>query len=621
MAIRIDKRDLPWVAGIVVSFIVGLVFSWERWGNPLVDCGREMNQPLRLASGEMLYSGVRHIYGPLSPYVNALLYRIFGPSLGVLYADGIVTAMIILTMVYWLSRRLMGRSASTAATLSVMWLCAFKQAGNYVLPYSYSALHGCALGLVSLALLIRFIERRESSKPRYAMLALSGTVAGLAILAKTEMGLAALSAGIAGVALTCSPNVRRIPVHGLVYLAPAFLLVLGVFGYLVARTGWNTIAHESFLFFRNLPPELVYFNKRVSGFDQPLQSIVQMLGAAVRLASVGAIIATMSMLFTRRRHEPAAAHIKMSDLSVSDAGRASHGQIWLLLALSIAVFVVVPFSGALNWEKGPYLAMPVLLIGLIAFEFARYRKQASKGESNAQTIVLLVIAVYALASLARVILRVRSGGAYSSYLLPGSVILFTYGWAQPFADLFRDGKTRRLARNIAIGVILADAVLTAGLLSIRYRDKNTYLLKTDRGTMLAVPDLGQSMSEAITFVKRETNDGDPVAVMPEGTSLNFFTGRPNPLREEITTPGYLDEAGEARAIKQLIDSNTKLILLTNRATPEFGAKVFGQDYCRTLMEWIEQNFEECGILGPNHDPSQQIGDATFFIRAYRKRSI
>jgi len=262
-----------------------------------------------------------------------------------------------------------------------------------------------------------------------------------------------------------------------------------------------------------------------------------------------------------------------------------------------------------------------LLIGLIAFEFARYRKQASKSASNVHTIVLLVIAVYALASLARVILRVRSGGAYASYLLPGSVILFTYGWAQPFADLFRDQKTRRLARNIAIGVILADAVLTAGLLSIRYRDKNTYLLKTDRGTMLAVPDLGQSMNEAIGFIKRETNDGDPVAVMPEGTSLNFFTGRPNPLREEITTPGYLDEAGEARVIKQLIDSNTKLILLTNRATPEFGAKVFGQDYCRTLMGWIEQNFEECGILGPNQDPNQQIGDATFFIRAYRKRSI
>jgi len=47
-------------------------------------------------------------------------------------------------LVYWLARRVMGRLPSAAATLSVMWLCAFKQAGNYILPYSYSALHGCA---------------------------------------------------------------------------------------------------------------------------------------------------------------------------------------------------------------------------------------------------------------------------------------------------------------------------------------------------------------------------------------------------------------------------------------------------------------------------------------------
>ena len=92
MTPRINKRDLPWVALIAVSFMIGLAVSWQRWGNPLVDCGREMNQPLRLAAGQMLYSDVRHIYGPLSPYLNALLYRIFGPSLGVLYADGIFTA-------------------------------------------------------------------------------------------------------------------------------------------------------------------------------------------------------------------------------------------------------------------------------------------------------------------------------------------------------------------------------------------------------------------------------------------------------------------------------------------------------------------------------------------------
>jgi hypothetical protein len=644
VATQIQKRDLPWVAFIAVSFVFGLAVSWDRWGNPLVDCGREMNQPLRLVRGEMLYSEVRHIYGPLSPYINAALYRVFGPSLGVLYADGILTAIVILSLVYWLSRRLMGPAASTAATLSVMWLCAFKQAGNYVLPYSYSALHGCALGLVTLALLIRFVELRgqeqdvaapespespENMNGRVsgsltgrasASLILAGVAAGLAMLAKTEMGLAAVCAGVIAAVLSGYPSSRRASISGVMFIAPAALLVLGVYGYIGSLVGWRTLAEDSLLFLRHLPPDLVYFNKRVSGFDQPVQSLIQMFGAAARLASLAVTIAAISMLLTRRRKTPAPARVAIGDLSVSDAGRASYGQIWLLLAASILVFVLIPFTSSLAWETGPYLAMPLLLLGLLGLELARHRKQISNGVFTPRTIVLLIVMVYALASLARVILRVRSGGAYSSYLLPASVIIFTYAWAHTFADLFREGSTRSLARNIAIGLILADALLTAALLSYRFLDKNRFVLATDRGMMLTIPDVGEAMKEAIILIKRETVEGEPVAVMPEGTSLNFFTNRPNPLREEITTPGYLDLESEERAINQLKQSNTRFVLVTNRPTSEFGPKVFGRDYCQVLMHWIEQNFEECAILGPDHDPNLQIGDKTFFIRAYRKRN-
>ena len=638
MATRIDKRDLPWVALIAVSFIFGLAVSWERWGNPLVDCGREMNQPLRLARGEMLYSDVRHIYGPLSPYVNALLYKIFGPSLTALYADGIFTAVIILAAVYWLSRRLMGRAAAAATTLSVMWLCAFKQAGNYVLPYSYSALHGCALGLASLALLVHFLERREESQtvtdevqkervlpPRRVALslALAGCVAGLAILAKTEMGLAAVSAGVIAVALAGYPSVRRAITLGVIFVTPAAVLVLGVYAYIAGRVGWQALAQDSLLFLRHLPPELVYFNKRVSGFDQPLQSILSIIGAAVRVGALAAVVGTVSMLLTWRKRHGAPAPVPISDLSrVSDAGRASYAQIWLLFVISLLV-VVVPFAGPLNFEKGPYLAMPLLLITLMVIEGVKYPRQSSggRGRVNSQTIIVLIVTVYALASLARVILRVRSGGAYSSYMLPASVIMFSYAWVNPFANLFKQEDTRRLARNIAIALLMLDVAITTSLLSFKFRDRNTHSISTPRGTIIAVPDLGKAINEAIVFIQNETAPGEPVAVMPEGTSLNFFTDRPNPLREEITTPGYLDHEGEERAIKQLIQSNTKLVLVSNRATSEFGAEAFGRDYCQTLMGWIEQNFEACAIFGPEHDANQQIGDKTFFIRAYRKRAV
>ncbi|HSE99095.1 MAG TPA: hypothetical protein VLD57_12575, partial [Blastocatellia bacterium] len=105
-----------------------------------------------------------------------------------------------------------------------------------------------------------------------------------------------------------------------------------------------------------------------------------------------------------------------------------------------------------------------------------------------------------------------------------------------------------------------------------------------------------------------------------GTSLNFFTDRPNPLRDDIVMPGMLNSENEHRAIERLIATDTRLILITNRATPEFGPAVFGRDYCQTLMGWIENNFEQCAILGPEKSPDLQIGHRTFFIRAYRRKA-
>jgi len=197
--------------------------------------------------------------------------------------------------------------------------------------------------------------------------------------------------------------------------------------------------------------------------------------------------------------------------------------------------------------------------------------------------------------------------------------MFSYAWVNPFADMFRRSDTRRLARNIAIALLMLDVAITASLLSFRFRDRNTSPIKTERGTIIAIPDLGRAINEAIAFINRETIPGEPVAVMPEGTSLNFFTDRPNPLREEITTPGYLNQEGEERAIRQLQQSNTKFVLVANRATSEFGAEAFGKDYCKTLMAWIDQNFAPCAIFGVDQDWNQQIGDKNFFIRAYRKR--
>ena len=583
----------------------------------------------------MLYSDVRHIYGPLSPYLNAALYLIFGPSLGVLYANGIVTALLIIGMVYWLSRQLMGRAPATAAALSVMWICAFKQAGNYVLPYSYAALHGCALGLASLVLLVKAVTAKEAAWNKASTEADSGNssagagryligaglVAGLAVLAKTEMGVAAVSTGAVGAGLMHFPLIKRGIKAIALFLIPALGLVALVYGSIGAHVGWHVLLQESFLFLQNLPPELVYFNRRMSGIDQPLLSLAQMAGSALRIVSFALCIASISMLLARWRRRHTAAEISMGDGPLPDAGRTNYALLWTMLIVSILVFAVAPAAGRLQWDKGPYLAMPVLLIALLVVTFFRYQRQIlAAGEARAQTVILLALIVYALFSLVRVILRVRSGGAYSSYLLPASVILFTYCWISVFPGLIRERRARPIARNIVLGLIFTWVAVTAGVVAHRFRTNNTHPVVTQRGTIIAIPELGIAFDEAVRYINRETSPGDPVAVVPEGTSLNFFTDRPNPLREEITTPGYLNVEQEERAINQLIASNTRLILVTNRATPEFGRGIFGKDYCERLMQWIDANFEQHAMFGPDHDPSLRIGGRTFFIRAYRRRA-
>ncbi len=639
MTSQLDRRDLPWVILIAVSFLFALAVSWERWGNPLVDCGREMNQPLRLLRGEMLYSEVRHIYGPLSPYVNTMLYRLFGPSLNVLYWDGIITAILIIGLIYWLARQVLDRAPAAAATLSVIWLCAFKQAGNYVLPYSYSALHGCALGLMSLALMIRFVKAttydvsQQEAKRGSRFLFYAGIVAGLAILAKTEMGLAALITGAVAAGLAGYPDLKRAARLTFIFVAPAAVIVVAVYGYIASMVGWHTLSRESFLFLQNLPPELIYFNKRMSGFDRPWLSFTQMISATLRISGLAVFIWAIGVLIANRRSESASAveplevaHRQHKDAALGDAGQVRYGQLWLILALSFALFLLIPATGRLQWDQGPYLAMPVLLILLLIAAMVRYQKQlSSEAKVERHLLTLIVIAVYALASLARVILRVRSGGAYASYLLPVSVIIFTYllyvsSSGHPLASLFPTARARRLAGNIALGVVFAWVTITAGVMTYRYQNNYSYKIETARGAMMALPDVGQGFDEAINFVYRETGPTEAIVVMPEGTSLNFLTDRRNPLREEITTPGFLDREGESRAIKEIERSGAHYIFITNRETVEFGAPIFGKDYYPSLMRWIEENFDQHTVFGPAHDPALEIGNSTFFIRVYKRKS-
>jgi hypothetical protein len=155
-----------------------------------------------------------------------------------------------------------------------------------------------------------------------------------------------------------------------------------------------------------------------------------------------------------------------------------------------------------------------------------------------------------------------------------------------------------VASSLTLGLLLVVATGTAVVLAYRYHREATTPVSTLRGTMIVTREEGLAWNEALAFIEAHSRPGDPIAVLPEGTSLTFLSGRRNPLREEIVTPGYLDAAGEARAIQQIDAAKTRLVLIVDRPTREFGAAVFGRDYNRRLMAWIASTYTPCGIFGP-----------------------
>src|SRR5215471_4662590 len=140
--IGITRRDSFPLLILAFAFILMVVGSWQRWTQPLIDHGREMNVPARILAGERLYLDVQCLYGPFASYFNASLYKIFGVRLGVLEVSGAICAALILLLIFLIARQMLGPWESALVAGLTLALCAIKSTANYLQPYSYAALYG-----------------------------------------------------------------------------------------------------------------------------------------------------------------------------------------------------------------------------------------------------------------------------------------------------------------------------------------------------------------------------------------------------------------------------------------------------------------------------------------------
>jgi hypothetical protein len=176
-----------WKAALVAAAAASsIAASWQRWINPFVDSGRELDIPARVAAGERLYRDVAFYYGPAGPWLQSLVLRACGGrcrSWLPLEIACLALSAAILFLLYRLAAAAGGTRPALAATaLAAAFCLGAPLGGAFIFPYSASSLYalaGCLLALDA--------SSRPPGRGRRALVAAG---IALALTSRVEIGAA-----------------------------------------------------------------------------------------------------------------------------------------------------------------------------------------------------------------------------------------------------------------------------------------------------------------------------------------------------------------------------------------------------------------------------------------------
>ena len=575
-----DLRTLAVGRVLLLAFAAAMfVATWASWPNLIIDSGREMYVPAVLLQGKQLYRDVWYPYGPLAPFVNALLFGAFGVHLNTLYGAGLAVISGSALVLHSIARRFMPPIAALVCGLG--FLAQGFQSGlfNNILPYSFAATFSALLCLLTLLFLLRYLEHRAGPN-----LVLAGLFAALAVVTKYESLLPCGTGLASGVLLHAwhGKHFWRSLRAGIFALLPGVAVAGVVYGWLVHKYGVEFLIHANWMsvpgsYFiqhygslwvrgrglRFIPSEIakVGFHSLIA---MSLWFVLAFLLYKKRWLTAAGGVFLIAFLFPFIRH-----FFPLLGLPVF--GNITAGMLARDLVFPQGMFLIVLGFAILS------------IIGAI-----RYRQ--------APLPALIVTIGMGLMLSLRVMVNIRPTGyaIYSSSLL-FLVFMIVLWWVVD--RVHRNAQSR--ARSISVAAYFAVfAILFAEMASGFYRGLPWPLIHTPLGDVRRTPWHMALVTDFLPVMQQAKSRGEKVLLLPELTGLYFIAGMQSPSRYESLTPGTLEPGKYTEIFLHEMESNPPdLIIVSNRRTSEYGVDYFGLDYDQAVLEWIERRYRLAGEIG------------------------
>jgi hypothetical protein len=586
-----------------MSFAALLAWSWRKWPDPIVDFGRELYMPWQITQGRVLFRDIASLFGPFSPYLNALWFSLFGTSLMTLALCNLAILVATSGGIYHLLRVSTDRVTACAATLTCVLLFGFAQyldVGNYnfITPYSHEATHGLAL---SVAALICLHHAFASRRPRMA--GASGVCSGLVLLTKPEIALALGLALVIGFFYTwTSARIdRRLARTAVAFSAGALVPPIGflLYFHLGARmplhdsgqaiaAGWISALATSIA--RNR------FYAKVTGFDHPVDHFLRML------QTFAGFLMTLAVGVAMARWNP--------------VGRLSRAAALILRTVFLlAIAYAVPYFELSR-------AFPLIAASGFAAAVITARRERSERRETLPHLPLIMWSAFALAMLAKMFLNAQIYH-YGFYLaLPAtSVAVVVLLWFVPLIVAARLGDAVAGRARWLFASAIAVAIAPHIALSQAWFSTKTVSVGSGGDRFLAGsgPRIwqGEAVDAAQRWIEGQTPRGTTISVVPEGVMINYLSRRPTPLRFVNFMPPEVIAFGEDAIVRDFGEHPPDFILLVNRSTAEYGYAFFGghAEYGQATMSWIRAHYDPVAEVG--RDPTSESGRAIVVLKRRR----
>jgi hypothetical protein len=583
-----------------------LVWTWRTWPDILIDFGREVYVPWQLAEGKVLYRDIAYFNGPLSPYLNSLWFRAFGAQLDVLLTANLFLLAALVVLLYRLLRTVSDSLSAFIACFVFLVLFAFAQYAlvgnyNYVAPYSHELTHGVLLSLAGIACIGAYARRR-----RVTWVLCAGLALGLVFLTKIEVFLAALLAMVAGLVLSLRggrPGRPRPVAHVLAFGLTA--LVPALTAYVLLGTAMPKLAAlngllQQFVMVGTSEITASPFYRTRMGTDDPVRNLLRMLVWSGGYALVCAPTFAAAILI-----KPTAPYRR-----VAAAG---------LFALT-AIVLSLAVRGALWLEA--FRPLPLLLLSAAVFAMLRVRGRLS-GRSPQCAVVRISLFVFAAVLLAKIALNARLSSYGFALAMPATLLFVTamVGWVPGLAD--RLGGYGAAFRAAALGALVAAGAGHLAAMQAQLMEKS-YTVAGRFGAIRTDPLRGPVVSDVLRLIEQHVGARQSLAVLPEGSMLNFLTRRINPTPYIAFMPIELDTFSEERMVQAFRAAPPDVVLLVHKDVAEYGVEYFGADYGQVLGGWLRAHYERVTTVGePPHAATTGFGVALMRYRgpAHGERGI